>query len=186
MVETFARLISTNLLNCVMLHFLLLLIKLTILYELGINDSFFLLQFAAAVRTYKTPVNLGILFVPERQAWVVERLGKFYTVLNPVSLSFYCTPTWLSFFLSRVSTFVFLWSTASPMYSPSKKLLSIYLIKLPSLLVNDLILASLNRLLIYLSVKLTFAVEVGKTRSFVLMKLIVIFSYVKYTYRLTS
>lgn len=33
------------------------------------------------------PVNLGILFVPEREAWVVERMGKFQKVL-PSGLSF--------------------------------------------------------------------------------------------------
>ncbi|BHF63608.1 Stomatin-like protein 2, mitochondrial [Sparganum proliferum] len=47
-------------------------------------------KFTAAVRTYKTPINTGILFVPERQAWVVERLGKFYQVLKP-GLNF-CIP----------------------------------------------------------------------------------------------
>lgn len=36
------------------------------------------------MRTYKTPRNTGINFVPERQAWVVERLGKFHAVLKPV------------------------------------------------------------------------------------------------------
>lgn len=31
-----------------------------------------------------TPPNLGILFVPQQEAWVVERMGKFHTILNPV------------------------------------------------------------------------------------------------------
>ncbi|KAL3316455.1 hypothetical protein Ciccas_004897 [Cichlidogyrus casuarinus] len=33
--------------------------------------------------SYNTPVNTGILFVPERQAWVVERFGKFNRILEP-------------------------------------------------------------------------------------------------------
>nr|XP_018913055.1 PREDICTED: stomatin-like protein 2, mitochondrial [Bemisia tabaci] len=34
-------------------------------------------------RYYNTPVNTGILFVPQQEAWVVERMGKFYKILNP-------------------------------------------------------------------------------------------------------
>uniref|UniRef100_A0A5K3EXX1 PHB domain-containing protein n=2 Tax=Mesocestoides corti TaxID=53468 RepID=A0A5K3EXX1_MESCO len=45
---------------------------------------------SSPIRTYKTPVNTGILFVPERQAWVVERLGKFHCILSP-GLNF-CIP----------------------------------------------------------------------------------------------
>lgn len=30
-------------------------------------------------------MNTGILFVPQQEAWVVERMGKFYKTLNPVS-----------------------------------------------------------------------------------------------------
>ncbi|CAH8827099.1 unnamed protein product [Trichobilharzia szidati] len=40
--------------------------------------------------TTRTPVNTGILFVPEKEAWVVERLGKFYKTLKP-GLNF-CIP----------------------------------------------------------------------------------------------
>ena len=38
-----------------------------------------------AQRSYKssTPVNTGILFVPQQEAWVVERMGKFYRILSP-------------------------------------------------------------------------------------------------------
>ena len=33
-----------------------------------------------------TPVNLGIMFVPQQEAWVVERMGKFNKILSPVNL----------------------------------------------------------------------------------------------------
>lgn len=29
------------------------------------------------------PINTGILFVPQQEAWVVERMGKFYQILKP-------------------------------------------------------------------------------------------------------
>eukprot|EP00056_Hartaetosiga_gracilis_P001562 m.45792 g.45792 ORF g.45792 m.45792 type:complete len:369 (+) comp10694_c0_seq1:103-1209(+) len=35
------------------------------------------------MKPHKTPVNLGINFVPQQQAWVVERFGKFKEVLEP-------------------------------------------------------------------------------------------------------
>jgi len=31
------------------------------------------------------PINTVILFVPQQEAWVIERFGKFYRVLEPVS-----------------------------------------------------------------------------------------------------
>jgi len=31
-----------------------------------------------------TPVNLGVMFVPQQEAWVVERMGKFNKILSPV------------------------------------------------------------------------------------------------------
>ncbi|KAM3183238.1 sugar transporter-like protein [Hymenolepis weldensis] len=49
-----------------------------------------LLKLARSLRAYRTPRNLGINFVPERQAWVIERLGKFHAVLKP-GLNF-CIP----------------------------------------------------------------------------------------------
>lgn len=30
-----------------------------------------------------TPVNLGVMFVPQQEAWVVERMGKFHKILEP-------------------------------------------------------------------------------------------------------
>ncbi|KAM6033874.1 stomatin-like protein 2, mitochondrial [Chlamydotis macqueenii] len=29
------------------------------------------------------PVNIGVLFVPQQEAWVVERMGKFHRILDP-------------------------------------------------------------------------------------------------------
>jgi len=31
------------------------------------------------------PFNTVVLFVPQQEAWVVERFGKFHRVLEPVS-----------------------------------------------------------------------------------------------------
>jgi hypothetical protein len=31
-----------------------------------------------------TPMNFGILFVPQQEAWVVERMGKYNSILSPV------------------------------------------------------------------------------------------------------
>jgi regulator of protease activity HflC (stomatin/prohibitin superfamily) len=30
-----------------------------------------------------TPINLGVMFVPQQEAWVVERMGKFHKILEP-------------------------------------------------------------------------------------------------------
>lgn len=30
-----------------------------------------------------TPVNVGVMFVPQQEAWVVERMGKYSTILEP-------------------------------------------------------------------------------------------------------
>ena len=32
-----------------------------------------------------TPINFGIMFVPQQEAWVVERMGKFNKILQPVN-----------------------------------------------------------------------------------------------------
>jgi len=42
--------------------------------------------------TYKPPTNTVIMFVPQQEAWVVERMGKFHKILEPVSkpLLFQC------------------------------------------------------------------------------------------------
>ena len=38
----------------------------------------------AAVRLKSgTPVNVGVMFVPQQEAWVVERMGKYSTILAP-------------------------------------------------------------------------------------------------------
>lgn len=31
-----------------------------------------------------TPINFGIMFVPQQEAWVIERMGKFNKILSPV------------------------------------------------------------------------------------------------------
>lgn len=33
-------------------------------------------------------MNIGVLFVPQQEAWVVERMGKFHRILEPVRSSF--------------------------------------------------------------------------------------------------
>ena len=35
------------------------------------------------------PFNLGVMFVPQQEAWVVERMGKFLSILNPVFFFFF-------------------------------------------------------------------------------------------------
>jgi hypothetical protein len=30
------------------------------------------------------PINIGVMFVPQQEAWIVERMGKFFKILNPV------------------------------------------------------------------------------------------------------
>ena len=34
-------------------------------------------------RSRDTPMNLGLVVVPQQMAWVVERFGKFHSVLEP-------------------------------------------------------------------------------------------------------
>ena len=34
------------------------------------------------------PFNIGVMFVPQQEAWVVERMGKFLKILNPVRTKF--------------------------------------------------------------------------------------------------
>lgn len=43
------------------------------------------LPLVSAVRhkTGGTPVNLGVMFVPQQEAWLVERMGRFSTILEP-------------------------------------------------------------------------------------------------------
>ena len=33
--------------------------------------------------TNNNPMNLGVMFVPQQEAWVVERMGKYHTILDP-------------------------------------------------------------------------------------------------------
>lgn len=32
---------------------------------------------------HSLPINTGVVFVPQQEAWVVERMGKFHTILQP-------------------------------------------------------------------------------------------------------
>lgn len=32
---------------------------------------------------HTTPINTMVMFVPQQEAWVVERMGKFYKILDP-------------------------------------------------------------------------------------------------------
>ena len=36
-----------------------------------------------------TPINFGIMFVPQQEAWVIERMGKFNKILSPVIILFF-------------------------------------------------------------------------------------------------
>ncbi|XP_058815495.1 stomatin-like protein 2, mitochondrial [Topomyia yanbarensis] len=38
---------------------------------------------AAQVRYKSTPINTIIMFVPQQEAWIVERMGKFHRILEP-------------------------------------------------------------------------------------------------------
>ena len=38
---------------------------------------------AASSSSSHLPVNVGVMFVPQQEAWVVERMGKYHTILEP-------------------------------------------------------------------------------------------------------
>ena len=38
----------------------------------------------------RTPINLGINFVPQQEAWIIERMGRFHKILQPVLLNSLC------------------------------------------------------------------------------------------------
>lgn len=41
-------------------------------------------MYAMATRNrHSLPYNTGIVFVPQQEAWVVERMGRFHSILNP-------------------------------------------------------------------------------------------------------
>lgn len=51
-----------------------------------INKNVTTFQFSQSrYSSQKLPTNTVALFVPQQEAWVVERMGKFHTVLQPVS-----------------------------------------------------------------------------------------------------
>jgi len=47
------------------------------------------LQFQLSSRTVSSdsgsrlPINVGVMFVPQQEAWVVERMGRYHTILEP-------------------------------------------------------------------------------------------------------
>ncbi|XP_045501966.1 stomatin-like protein 2, mitochondrial [Colias croceus] len=47
------------------------------------NDGRFLYSVAAARYRSTTPLNTIIMFVPQQEAWIVERMGKFHRILDP-------------------------------------------------------------------------------------------------------
>ncbi len=55
-----------------------------------INNGFVPIQISNVRNQSNLPINLGIMFVPQQEAWVVERMGKFNKILSPViSIFFY-------------------------------------------------------------------------------------------------
>ncbi|KAM7538148.1 hypothetical protein Aperf_G00000079424 [Anoplocephala perfoliata] len=69
-----------------------------------------LFKLARSMRAYKTPRNTGINFVPERQAWVVERLGKFHAVLKPVCYLYFLNIQGLNFCIPFVDKIAYVQS----------------------------------------------------------------------------
>lgn len=53
------------------------------------NNGFVPLQIANVRNISNLPINFGIMFVPQQEAWVVERMGKFNKILSPVCNDFY-------------------------------------------------------------------------------------------------
>jgi len=52
----------------------------------GLSTSVPLTPSGTSTRRLKstgTPVNMGVMFVPQQEAWLVERMGKFNTILEP-------------------------------------------------------------------------------------------------------
>jgi hypothetical protein len=48
------------------------------------NNGFLPIQLANVRNQSNLPINFGIMFVPQQEAWVVERMGKFNKILSPV------------------------------------------------------------------------------------------------------
>ncbi|XP_049876954.1 stomatin-like protein 2, mitochondrial isoform X2 [Pectinophora gossypiella] len=47
------------------------------------NEPRFLYSIAASRNRSTTPLNTIIMFVPQQEAWIVERMGKFHRILEP-------------------------------------------------------------------------------------------------------
>lgn len=48
-----------------------------------VNKTFNLQSQIAQYSSSGLPMNTGILFVPQQEAWIVERMGKFHKILDP-------------------------------------------------------------------------------------------------------
>lgn len=57
----------------------------TLFSRLAINSNTLVPLQINAVRNSSsgTPINFGVMFVPQQEAWVVERMGKFNKILSP-------------------------------------------------------------------------------------------------------
>ena len=47
------------------------------------SPSFLTQRRHASSGTSSLPVNVGVMFVPQQEAWVVERMGRYHTILDP-------------------------------------------------------------------------------------------------------
>jgi hypothetical protein len=64
----------------------------------------------------RRPMNTVIKFVPQQEAWIIERFGKFHRILEPVSLVILHIRRSCTLVVYRVSTFSFRSSTKSNMF----------------------------------------------------------------------
>ena len=56
--------------------------SLTILTRLG-RPGLRLTSVRAASSQANLPINMGVMFVPQQEAWVVERMGAYNRILSP-------------------------------------------------------------------------------------------------------
>ena len=67
-----------------------------------------LLNQNAAFSSKALPLNTIILFVPQQEAWVIERFGKFNRILDPVSFSNCYNNNGFALFSLLIYSFIFL------------------------------------------------------------------------------
>ena len=51
----------------------------------NMNSLYWRLRRSGGNKKIKTSINTGINFVPEQEAWVVERMGRYSKILKPVN-----------------------------------------------------------------------------------------------------